>query len=97
MSAGAISLHEFISDFADSVAPQLENIHPSAQHICHEYFSEMRMAGDAGDTEAVALLIKRCRAKIADELFWAEEVQRQARDPTYRVRYFRRPEQEAAS
>jgi hypothetical protein len=89
MSAGALDMHEWVATFRDSMAAQLEEIHPSAQCICHEYFGEMHMAIEAGDMAEFARLLQLTQDKIADELFWEEEKQRSAADPSYAVRYFR--------
>jgi hypothetical protein len=86
MSADA-RMHDWIDTFRDSMAA-LE-IHPSAQCICHEYFSEMHMAIEAGDMTEFARLLRLTQDKIADELFWEEEKRRSAADPNYVVRYFR--------
>jgi hypothetical protein len=83
------NMHEWIDTFRDSVSVQMEEIHPSAQCICHEYFGEMHMAVDAHDTAEFARLLQLTQDKIADELFWEEEKQRSAADPSYAVRYFR--------
>jgi hypothetical protein len=52
------NMHEWIDTFHDSMAAQLEEIHPSAQCICHEYFGEMHMAIDAGDMTEFARLLQ---------------------------------------
>jgi hypothetical protein len=49
MSASALSMHEWIDAFHASMAMQLEQIHPSAQSICHEYFGAMHAAVAAVD------------------------------------------------
>jgi hypothetical protein len=41
------------------------------------------------DRDNVARLLQLTQDKIADELFWEEEKQRSAADPSYVVRYFR--------
>jgi hypothetical protein len=89
MSARATSPHEWVDDFRASVAAQLADIHPSPQCICHEYFSEMHAATDAGDMDEFARLVHLVQDKIANEPFWNEEVARSAANPSYRVRYFR--------
>jgi hypothetical protein len=87
MSAGALSMHDWIDTF--SVSVQLEEIHPSAQCICHESFNEMHMAVEAGDMSEFARLLRLTQDKFADESFWEEEKQRSAADPNYVVSYFR--------
>ena len=89
MSADALSMHDWIDTFRDSMAAQLQEIHPSAQCICHEYVSEMHMAIEAGDMTEFARLLRLTQDKIADELFWEEEKQRSAAYPSYPVRHFR--------
>ena len=82
-------MHEWVDTFRDRVSVQLEEMHPSAQCICHEYFNEMHMAVGAHDMAELARLLQLTQDKIADELFWEEEKQRSAADPSYAVRYFR--------
>jgi hypothetical protein len=81
------NMHEWIDTFHDSMAAQLEEIHPSAQCICHEYFGEMHMAIDAGDMTEFARLLQD---KIADELMWEEDKLLSAADPSYVPRCMRR-------
>jgi hypothetical protein len=89
MNARGMSMYHWIEAFRASLAPQIEQIHPSAQCICHEYFSKMHRAADASDTDELARLIALTQNKIMDELFWEEEKRRNAADPHYRVRYMR--------
>jgi hypothetical protein len=89
MTASALNMHEWIDTFRDSMAAQLEEIHQSAQCICHEYFGEMHMAIEAGDMTEFARLLRLTQDKIADELHWEEEKRRSSLDPKYVVRYFR--------
>lgn len=88
MSASALDMHEWIVTFCDSTAAQLEEIHPSAQCICHEYFGDMHIAVDAADMTELAWLLQLTQDKIADELFWEEQKRRSAADPRYVVRHF---------
>jgi hypothetical protein len=76
-------MHEWVDAFRDNMAAQLEGVHPSAR------FGEMHMAVDAGDMAEFARLLQLTQDKIADELFWEEEKQRSAIDPSYVVRYVR--------
>jgi hypothetical protein len=85
----ALRLHEWINTFRDSMSAQLEQVHPSAQCICSEYFSEMHHAAAADDMAEFARLVELVQDRIADELFWAEQVRHAAADPSYVVRYSR--------
>jgi hypothetical protein len=89
VSAGALDIHEWVDAFRDNMAAQLEGIQPTARCICHEYFGEMHMAVDAGDMAEFTRLLQLTQDKIADELFWEDEKQRSAVDPSYVVRYDR--------
>ena len=89
MSASALDMHAWVIAFRDGMAAQLQEIHPSAQCICHEYFGDMHMAVDAADMAELARLVQLTQDKIADELFWEEQKRRSAADPKYVVRYFR--------
>jgi hypothetical protein len=89
VAVSARDLHEWIDTFRASMAAQLEEIHPSAQCICHEYFGEMHMAITAGEMPEFTRLLQLTQDKIADELCWEEEKRRSAADPRYVVRYFR--------
>ena len=90
MSASALNMYEWIDTFHDSMAAQLEEIHPSAQCICHEYFGEMHMAIEVGDMAEFARLVKLTQDKIADELEWEQDKLRSAADPHYVPRCMRR-------
>jgi hypothetical protein len=89
VSANAVDMHEWINNFSDSLAEQLEQIHPSAQRICHEYLGEMHSAADAGEMDELARLITLTQDKIADELIWEEDKLRSAADPSYIPRCMR--------
>ena len=43
MSASALDMHAWVIAFRDGMAAQLQEIHPSAQCICHEYFGDMQV------------------------------------------------------
>jgi hypothetical protein len=73
MSASAVLVHEWFDAFRESVLPQLDEIHPSAQSICHEYLSEMRVAAYRGDNTELVRLLRLIENKIAVEMEWEAE------------------------
>lgn len=89
MTACSLNMHQWIEDFRASVAEQIAQIHPHAQAICGEYVTDMHAAAHAGDSDELARLVQRTQDRIADELFWNDEVEHSAADPSYRVRYSR--------
>jgi hypothetical protein len=88
MSASAISMHEWVNTFRDSVSAQIQ-IHPSAQGICREYLNAMHSAVEAADMDELARLCALTQDKILDELHWEEQKRRSADDPHHVVRHER--------
>ena len=76
MTTCALNTHEWIEDFRASVAVQIDEIHPMAQCICHEYFGEMHTAAHAGDLDELARLVQLTQDKIASKLAWEEQKER---------------------
>ena len=89
MSASATDLHRWIEDFHESVAAQLDEIHPMAAGSCREYFGEMHDAVAVSNMAELARLVRLTRDKIADELEWEEDKERSAADPAYVPRCLR--------
>jgi hypothetical protein len=89
MSASALPAHDWINTVHDSLRPQLDEIHPSAQRICHEYLRELHDAVEAGDMTEFARLLELLQDKISDELTWQEDKLRSADDPSYIPRCMR--------
>jgi hypothetical protein len=64
MSASTVSMHEWFSNFRDSVSPQIEQIHPSAARACRGYLAEMEDAiarGDNGPSSIACCALCRTR------------------------------------
>jgi hypothetical protein len=89
MSATALNAHDWINTFRDSLLPQLDGIHPSAQRHCHDYLNELHDAVNAGDMTEFARLLHLLQDKISDELIWEEDKLRSANDRNYVPRCMR--------
>jgi hypothetical protein len=89
MSAYATSMHDSFGAFRESVWPQLDEIHPSAANICRKYLIEMEHAILRGDDANLIRLLRIVQNKIADELEWAEDIERSAYEPGYIPRCLR--------